>query len=267
MRYLVAAALLCFSLSALAADQSHEETVVRIAYAKLSYAVDLETAYRLVLANPDITTATLTQKVAQQGLRFKLSNFAFGDLADITSQKFAAVFPQYPDGSEIIHLTEMKEQFTEDSGKTLEMDVAAPKWATGPTGHALDLTVAQMLPILEQESGEPSLVSYCTFTVTATLTGRSRTYKASFFFGPNGQAIPSDTVVGLGGGSLWDAMTKPVYPNVLLETSLWTKSAAAQDYILANQKLKDTCKNGEACCDAATLQCGVYSADLIGRRP
>jgi hypothetical protein len=49
MRYLAVICLLLASLQEAAiAQMTHEETVVRTAYAKLSYAVDLETAIQAV---------------------------------------------------------------------------------------------------------------------------------------------------------------------------------------------------------------------------
>ena len=39
--------------------------------------------------------------------------------------------------------------------------------------------------------------------------GKSRTYQAAFFFSSDGRVAPADTVVGLGGGPLWDFITKP----------------------------------------------------------
>jgi hypothetical protein len=267
MRCLLVATLLCASsLAAFAANRSPEETVVRNTYAKLSYAIDLETVYRATLANPQIDPAELAKQVATKSLTFKLSNFVVGDFASIATVKFTSVFPQYPDGR-CIAITSVTERYTENE-KTITMEAASAKWDdNGPSGYPPDYTVAQMLPVAEREGGVPVLVRYITYVVTATLNGRSRTYKAAFFFGPKLEPSPADTVVGLGGGPLNDFITKPVYPSVLLNTNLWGKSAAARNFLVANQKVKDSCKAGDACCDERTLQCGVYGADISGRQP
>jgi hypothetical protein len=110
-------------------------------------------------------------------------------------------------------------------------------------------------------------VRYCTFTVTVTLTGKNRTYQSAFFFSSDGSVAPADVVVGLGGGPLLDFITKPAFPSVMLETSLWDRSPALRGYLQSRAKSDSSCKSGDACCDNATLECGVMSADLIGRKP
>lgn len=274
MRYL---AVICTLLACLcgeataAAGMTPEETAVRLAYAKVSYAVDLNTAYRAVLANPNISTAELTKQVEAKGLRFKLSDFTVGDLANIGNLKAKNAFGQYPDGQDVIEVSLDTESFTEDGpdGKAVEVssDTAKAEWVTGPYGNVPDYTVAKMLPIMERESGVSPLVRYCTYTVTATLNDRSRTYQASFFFGGKDGIAPGDTVVGLGGGPLKHFIDHPAYPKVLLQTSLWSRSAAVRNFVLTNQKANASCTHGDACCDAASLQCGVFSADVVGRQP
>jgi hypothetical protein len=70
MRYIAVTCVILMSVSMAVAQMTHEETVVRTAYAKLSYAVDLETAMRVVRHNPNITYAQLTQEVAKESLTF-----------------------------------------------------------------------------------------------------------------------------------------------------------------------------------------------------
>jgi hypothetical protein len=270
MRYLAATCLLLASLSASAANTTPEEAAVRNAYAKLAFAVDVNTAYRAVLANPKISSTALAKQVELKGLRFKLSDFTVGDLSSVASLRYKDVFGQYPDGQDVITTTVDTENFgegPEDKPVTVSTETAIAEWTAGPFGNQPDYTVAKMLPIMEHESGVSPLLRYCTYTVTATLGERSRTYQAEFFFGPNGQAAPGDVVVGLGGGALEHFINHPVFPNILLQTSLWGKSAALRSFVLTNQKTKASCKAGDACCNAATLQCGVYSADVIGRQP
>jgi hypothetical protein len=143
--------LLCLSLLTAVYAATPEETTIRNAYAKLSYVVDLESMYRAATANPQITSAELAKIVNDNSLRFTLSNFVVGNLSDITTKKFMAVFPQYPDDV-MIQITAVRSNHEED-GKTTVMDAAAAQWAPGPNGVAPDWTVAQMLPVMEKESG------------------------------------------------------------------------------------------------------------------
>jgi hypothetical protein len=260
----IAVAVLCLSLSAMAAA-TPEETIIRNAYAKLSYAVDLETLYKATTANPEVSSADLAKNVNDNSLRFTLSNFVVGNFSDVMAKKLITVFPETP-GDAMIDVASVQSKHEED-GKTTTMDAAMARWIPGPSGSWPDWTVAQMLPVLEKESGVSGLVRYCTFTVTVTLTGKSRTYQSVFFFSSDGRVAPGDVVVGLGGGPLHDFITKPAYPNVLIETPLWDRSPALRDYLLSRARSDNSCKSGDACCDNATLECGVLSADLIGRKP
>lgn len=274
MRYL---AVICTLLACLcgeaitAASMTPEETAVRNAYAKLAYAVDLNTVYRAALANPNISTAELAKQVEARGLRFKLSDFTVGDLANIGSLAAKEVYGQYPDGQDVIQVSLDTENFTEGGpdGKrlTVSTDTAIAERVTGPYGKPPDGTVANLIPVMELESGVSPLRRYCTFTVAATLGDFSRTYQAWFLFGAKGDVAPGDAVVGLGGGALKYFIDHPAYPKVLLQTSLWGRSAAVRNFVLTNQKAKASCTRGDACCDAASLQCGVFSADVIGRQP
>lgn len=262
--------LLLAPVSAIAADNmTHEETVVRTAYAKLSYAVDLETAMRAVRHNPKITYAQLTQEVAKESLTFHLSNFSVADIASVLDQKYSKVFHDIRDGGNVIDIASVAETFTEekDGVKTeTRMDVALPRWSHGPLGPVPDSTVAEMLPAMERESGISALMRYCTYEVTVDFEGRSRTYQAQFYFGPEGQgeAIPGDMVVALGGGTLQELLVKPVYPEVILKTATYGRNPALREFLGVNQRSNATCRPREACCDLSALQCGVNSADLKG---
>lgn len=268
MRYFTVVCMLLTSMPmATAAEMSHEEAVVRNTYAKLSYAVDLNTAYRAFQANPKISAADLARQVELQGLRFKLSDFTVGNLAHIAEAKYADVFPQYDDnGEDVIHTNVTKENYGEVGGATASMETATAKWGPAPNGRAPDYTVGQMIPVLEREMGVSPPLRYCSFTVTATLAGRSRTYEASFFFGAKDQVAPADAVADVGGGALWHFLLHPLYPDILLRTRIG-EIPAVREFLTANQRSNASCKSGEACCDAETLQCGVFSADLTGRQP
>jgi hypothetical protein len=260
--------------------------VVRTAYAKLSYAVDLNTAYRLLQANPEIVFAanpkidaqqlanrqlTLTQELAKQttlqGLRFRLSGLMCGSLADVAEKKYADVFPPYDgDGHEVIHTAVETDNYNETGGAVATMETATAKWGPAATGRMPDWTVSQMIPVVEREMGVSSLLRYCSFTVTATLAGRSRTYKAAFLFGEDDQAAAADPVAGTDGNNLGYFLQHPVYPGILLQTRMGD-SPVVRDFLAASQRSGASCKPGEACCDTETMQCGVFSADLLGRRP
>lgn len=270
MRHLVLICAMLMPVSAVA-QMTREETVVRTAYAKLAYAVDIETVYRATLTNPEITTVSLAKIVAAQGLRFNLSDFAVGELSDILDANFRVRFPQYDDGQEVIH-TSVNTDNSNEAGATASMETITAKWGPGPTltgaGELSEYTVKQMIPILQNELGVSPLVRYCSFDVTVGLGGRTRTYQAAFFFGQDGKAAPLDPIVGGDGNNLEHFFLHRVFPSLLLQTKMTVgANPSVRDFLVANQKSGPSCKSGDACCDAETLQCGVFSADLQGRQP
>ncbi len=262
MRYLAVLCVMLASLSGAVAQMTHEETVVRTAYAKLSFAVDINTAYTAALTKPATSPADLAEQVEHSGLRFTLSNFTVGNLADIANQPYE-LLGQYPDGQDVIYTSLATVMHNDSHAFPVASELATAQWGQGPQGHAPRLTVAQMLPLMEQESGVSPLLRYCTYTVTATLAGRSRTYKAAFLFGEKGKAAPADAVIALGGGALAPFISRPVYPGVLLQTSLW-KNQSVRNFVVTTQRFETSCKagSGEVCCDTDKLQCGVPAADL-----
>ncbi len=268
MRYPSAIWIFLASLpGALAGDMRHEETVVRTTYAKLSYAVELNTVYRVVLANPKIDPGEFTKQLDLRGLRFQLSDFTFGNLADIAGAKYTDVLPPYDgNGQDLIHTSVATENYSEVGGATASMETATAEWGPPPNGRTPDWTAGQMIPVLEREIGVSQLLRYCSFTVTATLAGRSRTYKASFLFGRSGRAAAVDPVTGTDGNNLQYFSSHSVYPDVLLRTRMG-EIPVIRSFLEANQRSGNSCKSGEACCDAETLLCGVFSADLAERRP
>jgi hypothetical protein len=259
----------------MAFETTPEEAVVRNTYAKLSYAVDLNTAYRIVQVNPKISPVELASQVELQGLRFKLSDFTVGNLADVADAKYADAFPPYDgDRQDEIHTAVETDKYGEsagvnyqDRGVAASMETATAKWGPAPIGKTPDWSVGQMIPELEREIGVSPLLRFCSFTVTVTLAGRSRTYRASFLFGQNGKVAPVDPVAGIDGNDLAYFLQHSVYPDVLLRGARMSESPAIRGFLDANQRSGASCKSGDACCDAETLQCGVFSADLLGRRP
>lgn len=265
-QYAQAAGILLLALASNVAlfAQGHEETIVRTAYAKLAYAVDMNTAYQLVTADPKIDPAKLAAEVETQGLHFQLSNFKIGNLtdADMLNASYD-VLGQYPDGQDIIQTSLSTISVQDGNGPKVTTKTATAQWVPGPSATPLsDLTVAQMLPIMAKESGIGPLRRYATFTVTATLAGRSRTYRASFLFGDGGKVATADVVSAIGGGPLFEfANSCRVHPEIFLKTHVG-RNPAIKNLLTTNQRLDPSCKSGEICCDTVVLHCGVPSADL-----
>jgi len=245
---------------------SHEETIVRTAYAKLSYAVDLETVYQAASHANDLTD--LADRVSRQALKFQISNFTVGQISDIATENFMRRFPEHAgDGQGVIHTQLHKHNYTENGGPAVSMETLGAKWGAPPSSRGatsvlMDYTVSEWIPILQAELGVPHLVSYCMYTVTVSFDGRSRTYPAAFFFDKDGNAAADDTVVGGDGNNLQYFLQHPVYPKVLLAPTVIAAKPAVRAYLAASQENRPSCKSGDACCDTETMQCGVLASDI-----
>jgi hypothetical protein len=256
--------ILLAPLAALAADMTNEETIVRTAYAKLAYASNLNTIYR-ASRNHKISSEDLAKMVDEQGLHFTLSDFTVGNLSDIGDTKYVDIAGQYPDGENVIH-SHLVTVNVKEGSRSVSSDTASAQWGPGQYATAPNLTIRAMMPILEQESGISPLVRYCAYTVTVSLQGKSRTYKAWFLFGDRGQVAPGDTVVDINGGALSHFTAHSVYPDILLQTSLG-KLPAVSSFLTATERAESSCPHGgDICCDVTTLACGVPAAEL-GRQP
>ena len=241
-----------------AADTTHEETTVRLAYARVAYAVDINTAWRKVSTNRDIDSAKLISEVAAQGLRFNLEDFKCGNLADVLQAKYADVFEDQ-NRSVYIETSGATISASEVGGPSTETNTAVANWRNESKHAVPDWTIKEILPYLQQESGFTSpLTRYCTYTVTATLANRNETYRAYFLFAADGAADPGD----MGNGSMLLHFIKtPIYPAVLLNGHL-SQSVAAVKFLESTQRTESSCVSGEVCCDPTTLRCGLPAADL-----
>jgi len=234
-RSLLAICVLLVSASAkLGAQTAHEEAVVRAAYARLSSAVDVNTAYKAARSNPLITAADLSSKITSTSLRFELGDFKFGGLDDAD---FAALldkdFPGMgPDGQDIVQTTVATIQVTDAGNEPVSSVTATAYWSGPPHGSLPGWTMRDFRSVLEDELGVKPLLRYCTYTVKLTLAGKSKTYRAAFFFGENDKPAPSDGTVGIGGGALYYFASHTLMPDVLSKTR-FDKNPAVHNFTAA----------------------------------
>jgi hypothetical protein len=108
---------------------THEETVVRTAYAKLSYAVQSRTVYMEAQKHPDLTTVELAKRLQANELRFDISEMSSGNLSDIGSRPYSD-FVAKPDQQEVLRITHDEETF-EENGTRFTSYFAIPHWSQG----------------------------------------------------------------------------------------------------------------------------------------
>ena len=262
------ASVLLLSLSALAATQmTHEETVVRTNYARLSYAartgVLLRYAEDARIGRAE-TAAELKNDLDSQ-LTFQFRSFNVGNLADIADTRWDALVskPQF-DLITVAFGYEKVPMRVGQNDPSAEMSSVIASWQRWEEYDA-DWSFPAKEAIADLQKSMTPKVSYsryAAYSVTATLYGRQRTYQAIFLFGrkPDGSEAVYFVDHILGMGVLDTAVQRSFYPQPLLETYMrelpgvvgWISSAGVPSNATTNDII----------CDAASGLCGIPQNQL-----
>ena len=245
-------------------DMTPEERTIRLAYAKLMFAVEVQTVEQsLHQGHRKLSTSALREALQRNQLHIELSGFKIGDIAEITNRNIQEVVP-LPHGEKILSVGGAGYSFKNQDGKeTEENSVSIPAWQTGPDVGNPDVhyTVAEMLALNQPND---IIEHYAMYTVVVTFQGPSRKYRALALLGKDAKGADqvwfTDTVLGAGPQSM---ASSSVYPAVLLET-VEGQNAAVADWLESKQMPLTDCTSGtrDVCCDPATLKCGISSIDL-----
>jgi hypothetical protein len=277
-RYLAAALMVLLGLLSGAQEATNQETIVRTAYAKLSYADEV----RIVLdalqqAGRDklwITKANFADRALDTRLNFELSNFHAGKISAIADRKISEFDGALSAiGGEVLDVTPSVYNYSVDG--TPSKYVAYVKFAWRPSPYqslspAENWSVARALQS-EQFEGK-RYTDYVTYTVTVTLGNRSRTYNAWALFGRDEKgkqqvyfmdAVADSTAVLF-------AFEHSMYPTAFAETDLrtvpfvdkWLYDNAQS--CRASHSEKDNNKV-DVCCNMESGQCGVALSSLRPR--
>ncbi len=241
---------------------SHEETVVRTAYARLTYAAQLRIvaldAMNVSGATHSISNDELQERIKELVPHFEIDNVVVGNLSAIAGEPWEN-FVTKPDG-DLIQITSsgVAPTFTTPNGVT-------KKWMfyvmTGWTSHAFDrnwegITVAKFVSQSSKPNGE-IYDRYVSYRVQATLSGRGRLYNAMFLFGKDSKGKEAihriDHIVGM--GSLDLVSNQSLYPEAILET-YYRELPEIADWIRANTVSNET-KNRDIYCSPSG--CGLPS--------
>lgn len=262
--------------AAIAADMSHEEIVVRTAYAKFAYASEQDAIVKLgveVLGQPiapESKGLTSDQRLAAAQVNFTLSDFVIGNVADILNKK--AVDLITPAAGEALMASTPAYSFGEAGSMTVIRSIE-PRW-TEVNFMPPDAANITINDLYERQwhtlRAATTWQRYASYSVTVTFQGKSRgPYKALFVFGHDktgGEVVyPEDGTT--------DAMAlalavkeENLFPESLLSTRLRTYSVVA-NWIQAKQLPGSTagCTVGSLCCDLARLTCGPTREDVAAR--
>lgn len=261
-------ALILWSASALPETMTHEEMVAREAYAKLAYAAQLAALHRAISDTPQLTQVELDARIAVDDLHFVLTDLTSGTLPDIARRPIGDFVSR--SGDDI--LTVQPDTFRAAEGirgtpsfREVSEQHALVMWTKGipMPGEALRTPAGEIFGRMEHSQW---FSRYAAFTVTLAFQGRSTTYRAIFLFGRNDkgeeEVIPADNVTGAAALSFF--VRNDVYPATLLETKL-ASLPAIKGWIERHRVSAPSCSAGsrKACCDLATLKCGVATGGSV----
>jgi len=255
-----------------ATDMTHEETVVRTAYAKFAYASEQEAIGHLALeaggAPVPAVFAGLTsdQRLALAQVSFRLSDFAVGNLRDIIGRK--AIDLVSPPVGEMLSAATPTYSYSDAGFSTIWYSLQ-PRWlpASATSPEVLSATLGE-LHEMEWHSQAPTAQwqRYASYSVTATFQGKSRgPYKALFIFGHdekgNEMVMPEDATTD--SSALATVLAAHLFPEAFVRTTLRTYPVVA-NWLSAHQRFSTTCSRGQGdvCCDLVQLQCGLGSGDV-----
>jgi len=275
MRPLLKVALCCAGLLsssiAIAADtnMSPEERTVRMAYAKIVFAVQVQTVEQAVhQKHRKLDTPALNSALDKNDLRITLSNFTVGDLSEIAQRNIQDLVT-LPNGEGLLIISDTTNSYKEHGRVTEETGVAIPEWqpSSGGVPSAGSTTLAEVLAV-----NQPTDVfqRYASFTVAISFQGHNRKYRALVLFGKDANGAPkvlvTDTVLG---SVPQDMMTHSVYPAILLGTSQG-EVPAVMSWLEGKQMPVTSCMRSsqgtassqDVCCDLSSLKCGISADDL-----
>lgn len=271
MRPLLKVALCCAGLlsssAAFSADNNMtpEERSVRIAYAKIVFAVQVQTVEQAVhQKHRKLDTPALNSALDKNDLRITLSNFSVGDVPEIMQRNIQDLVT-LPNGEGLLIISDANSSYKEHGKQVEETSVAIPEWQPGsgaaPSTANITTTLAEVLAV-----NQPNDVfqRYASFNVAVSFQGHNRKYRALVLFGKDANGSPkvlvTDTVLG---SVPQDMMTQSVYPAILLGTSQG-EVPAVMSWLEGKQMPANSCTGSsqDVCCDLSSLKCGISADDL-----
>jgi hypothetical protein len=253
---------------------THEETMVRTAYAKFAYLSEQRVIGDLAIgsSNPKVPVSkdgiglTAEQRLAAAQVSFTLSSFVVGDVRDILDRKAVDLISPA--------VGEMLTTNGEDGFSYSEAGLDAPwlclevQWSPArPLAPEIADIKLDDLYQLEWRQNRPDTVwqRYASYSVTVTYRGKSRgPYKALFLFGHDatkGNEViePEDATTN----GLVLALRDHLFPDAFVLTRLRNNPVVA-NWVSAKQMSAESCPVGQhdVCCDLAQLKCGPGRVDV-----
>jgi len=259
------------------AQMSHEEEVVRNAYAKLSFMCESGLVY-------DAAGDTMRNRIASgtaaiNTLRaefcpvFSLSAFQTGPIAEIANEPLSRFITLPTQHEQVLNGTKRGMSYNFIGNETGWMGVEF-KWVdstqNGFNGYpyAEDFTVAKAIAQRElqwSDQKNPVFTRYAAYTVSATLQGKSTVpHRAIFFFGRDGskEVVNPEDPIG-DKGNLYHIQDESAYPGAFLSSD-WRDFPVVAAWVRSHEMPSASCSAVAArtlCCSQG--RCGISQADLI----
>jgi hypothetical protein len=245
---------------------SQEERIVRETYAKLIFGTMITGVHNILAADRNATSTDFETELSKHKLQFELSDFVVGSVDELAERQYEELVTR-PNGEEILDVTTNHFHMTDRLKDLKEIRQTEELGASVVWGKAQILTESwkipfrQLLPILDSQN-DAHYSRYASFMVSAAFEGRSRHYIALFLFGTGKvPVLPIDTVTN--NSALAHFVSGSIYPSILIDSSVIQKPGIIK-WLRLHQLTEQTCESGKrtACCDPASLTCGISSGDV-----
>lgn len=243
------------------AQMSHEETVVRAAYAKLSFASEQVAVAQLAMEATGLETPKALvgvpsdQRMADTQLQITLSDFVVGNVSDIVNRK--AIDLINPATTEQLYIHEGYHSYVADK-QEYQWYEPQPRWIPAPQipAEMANVTFGEFLD--SQWAQKQPWTKYASYTVVATFQGKNMgPHKALFLFGQDAKGAemvePEDGIVDAVG--LARAMSKHLLADALVSSRL-RDVPLVKTWVSAKQQSLNCSEEQGVCCDLASVHCG-----------
>ena len=271
---LLGVSMLCSPLRAQTDEQM--ENLIRDAYHKIPFLAEF-TVYSgaaMELQNPNLpplTGAALEQAVKDAGVRFEISDFKVGTTASIAEKRWEEMITVPTNSERGVYAQRNQMNAADDRlADPATWKLMVIRWRDLPfvdssdREQMADFSVREMLAILVQQMGDPTVVydRYISYVVTIFYDGKKvGPYNALFLLGRNAKGgfitLPEDLYVQ----GLETGLTESFYPTEFFHTYFREKPVMLK-WLNATQMAPGSCrpKPGDLCCSEE--RCGIASADL-----
>jgi hypothetical protein len=273
-------AVLCLTFPLLniqAQSMSHEEEVVRNAYARFSFVCSLRPITQVAvpqLGGLKIDSLKLDAQVQQATPSYVLSDFKVGPISEIANDPWRDFVTPPSQNGEILQSGEGDQSYS-DNGNVSRWKTAEVEWTPSPylspeaENTILNKTVVEIIKIASPQWQNPkdplvNYTRYAAFTVDVTLAGKSSgPHKAIFFFGTDAKGKEyvgtNDVISGPSPLDIYANKPSLVEPSGLL-LGKFREAPAVANWLRANIMSDPSCsESGQTMC-CMHGRCGISSA-------